>query len=194
VTRLRLAVGLLVALVLGGACSAPVDSGPKTIRSASLPVGLRSETPSTTTTTSPSGESVEVTVYLIGPDQRLQPVKRQVTTPVTVEKVLQKLFAGPTTAEQANGLRTAISQDTTILGSDVEASIVTVDTSKNFAFGNLPDQISAFGQVVFSAVDVGGVNGVLFAQNGRKLAVPQGDGTSTSLPLGKAAYAQVSPR
>jgi spore germination protein GerM len=114
---------LAVGLILAGACSVPVDSGPKTLRAAGIPADLREETSSTTTTILSTGESEEVTVYYILND-RLSPVKRRVTPPVTLEKVLQKLFAGPpTTAEQVNGLRTAISPDTTVLGAPVEDRI-----------------------------------------------------------------------
>jgi spore germination protein GerM len=187
---LLLAVGLLLA----GACSTPVDSGPKTLRAAGIPADLREETSSTTTTILSTGESEEVTVYFILND-RLSPVKRRVTPPVTVEKVLQELFAGPpTTAEQVNGLRTAISPDTTVLGAPIEARIATVNVSKNFAFGQVPEQIIAFAQVVFTAVDVAGVTGVLFALKGKRQEAPQGDGSSQSAPLSRAAYPQVTPR
>jgi len=196
--RARL-VALAAALALAGACSAPIDSGPRTLRAASIPADLRGATSTTTTTVLSTGESEEVTVYFIGPDrstgnERLVPVKRFVSPPVSVEKVLQKLFAGPTTQELSNGLRTAITPDTNVLGAPVEAKIATVNVSKNFAFGQVPEQIIAFAQVVFTAVDVGGVTGVLFAQNGHREEVPQGDGSSTSAPLGRASYPQVTPR
>lgn len=182
------------ALLVAGACSAPVDSGPKTLRASGIPAGLRAETPSTTTTSGPSGESEEVTVYLIGQDSRLVAVKRRVGLPVTVEKVLQKLFTPPNTAEGVSGYHTAISFDTTVLSARVENRIVTVDVSKDFAFGQVPEQIIAFAQVVFTATELEGVTGVLFARNGKRLEVPQGDGSSTSAPVGRASYPQVTPR
>ena len=42
--------------------------------------------------------------------------------------------------------------------------------------------------------DVGGVTGVVFSLNGHRLEVPQGDGSSTSAPLGRASYPQLTPR
>jgi spore germination protein GerM len=193
-SRLRLALALVAVLFLAGACSAPLDSGPKSIRAASIPAGLRSEAPSTTTTTVLSGASEEVTVYFLAASEgRLQAVKRRVSSPVNVEKVLQKLFAGPSDAEVAAGLRTAISGDTTILSADVEKNILTVDTSKNFAFGRIDDQIPAYAQVVFTALDLAGVTGVQFAQNGKRTSVQAGDGSATPVPLGKAAYSQFTP-
>jgi spore germination protein GerM len=193
-SRIRLAIAVVVVLFLAGACSAPVDSGPKTIRSTSIPVGLRAETSSTTTTTVPAGASEEVTVYFIASDGHLQPVKRRVTSPVTAEKVLQKLFAGPLDPEALSGLHTAISKETAILGADVDSSILTVDTSKSFAFGPVPEQIGAYAQVVFTALDLNGVTGVQFAQNGRRISVQAGDGSSTSVPLGRASFSQLTPR
>ncbi|HEV8624918.1 MAG TPA: GerMN domain-containing protein [Acidimicrobiia bacterium] len=191
---LRLMVALVGTLLLAAACSAPVDSGPKTLRAASLPEDLRAETSSTTTTTAPTGESEEVTIYFIGSDQRLSPVKRLVSPPVTVEKVLQKLFAGPTTAEGVSGLRTAISPDTTVLGAPIEARIAIVNVSKSFAFGPVDDRIRAYAQVVFTAVDVGGVTGVLFSVNGHRQEVPAGDGSNQSAPLGRGSYPEYTPR
>jgi len=194
--RFRSAVwaALAVAGLLAGACSAPVDSGPRTLRAAGIPADLRGETSSTTTTVISTGESEEVTVYFIGADNRLAPVKRRISPPVSLERVLQQLFAGPTTAEGVQGLRTAISRDTTVLKAPVEARIATVDVSKNFAFGIPQEQIFAFAQVVFTAVDVGGVTGVLFAYNGKPQEVLAGDGSSQSAPLGRASYPQVTPR
>jgi spore germination protein GerM len=192
---LRLMMILMVSVLVVAACSSPVDSGPKAIRTASIPEGLRSETSSTTTTV-PTGESEEVTVYLIGPppEQRLVPVKRLVRSPVTVEKILQKLFTPPTTAEGVAGFRTAISPDTTVLGARIENKIVTVDVSKVFAFGDVTDQIRAYAQVVFTAVETGSVTGVQFAVNGRRLEVPAGDGSNQSTPLGRGAYPEYTPR
>lgn len=195
-TRRRLAglvaATLALALAVAG-CSAPVDSGPKTLRAASIPEELRS-TSSTTSTTVPTGESEEVTVYYIGKDDRLVPVKRRVAPPVTVEKVLEKLFAAPTPAEGVAGLTSAIDPDTQILGAPIEARIATVNVSKNFAFGRPIDQILAIAQVVFTAVEIEGVAGVLFALDGQRLEVPSGDGSATSAPLSRAAFPNALPR
>lgn len=197
--RIGLAMAALVALAAAAACSAPLDSGPRTLRAASIPSDLRGATSSTTTTIVTTGESEEVTVYFIKVDpasgsDRLVPVKRRVTPPVSVEKVLQKLFAGPTAQERLDGLHTGINPDSTVLGAPIEAKIATVNLSRNFAFGPPTDQIKAFAQVVFTAVDVQGVTGVLFAVNGHREEVPQGDGSSTSAPLGRASYPQETPR
>lgn len=194
--RLWLVMTLVVMVLVVAACSSPVDSGPKAIRTASIPEGLRMETSSTTTTTVPTGDSEEVTVYLIGPppEERLIPVKRRVRSPITVEKILQKLFTPPTTAEGVAGFRTAISPDTTVLGARIENKIVTVDVSKVFAFGPVDDQIRAYAQVVFTAVETGSVTGVLFAVNGRRLEVPAGDGSNQSAPLGRGSYQEYAPR
>jgi spore germination protein GerM len=194
VRRVWLVMAMVAVVLLAAACSAPVDSGPKAIRAASIPEGLRAETSSTTATTAPTGESEEATVYFIGADLRLVPVKRLVSAPVTVEKVIQKLFAGPTPAEGVTGLRTAISFDTTVLGAPIADRITTVNVSKIFAFGPVDDQIRAYAQVVFTAVDVGGVTGVLFAVNGRRVEVPAGDGSNQSAPLGRGSYPESTPR
>ena len=169
------------------------------MRAASIPSDLRGETTTTATTILSTGESEEVTVYFLKPDpatntDRLVPVKRRVTPPVTAVKILQKLFAGPTQQERLDGLRTNINPDSTVLTVPIEDKIATVNYSKDFAFGLVPEQIKAFAQVVFTALDVEGVTGVLFEQNGHREEVPSGDGSSTSAPLGRASYPQVTPR
>lgn len=194
--RLRFVMMTVAAVLVVAACSSPVDSGPKTIRAANIPENLRGETSSTTTTTVLTGESTEVTVFLIGPppEQRLVPVKRLVPSPATVEKILQKLFTPPTTAEGLAGLRTAISPDTAVLGVQIENKILTLDVSKVFAFGDVTDQIRAYAQVVFTAVETGVVTGVQFAVDGRRLEVPAGDGSNQTTPLGRGAYQEYAPR
>lgn len=190
---MRRAFVVLLAVLGVAACSAPVDSGPKTLRAASIPANLRAETSSTTTTTVPTGDSEEVGVYFIGGDNRLVRVTKRVSSPVSLEKVLQSLFVGPNQAEAVT-LRTAINPDTAILGAPIEARIATVNVSKDFPFGPLTDQIAAFAQVVFTALDVEGVTGVLFARNGQRQEVPEGDGRFTSAPVGRASYTQFTPR
>lgn len=194
-------VALAVGLVLAAACSAPIDSGPRTLRAASIPADLRDETTTTSTTILSTGQSEEVTIYFLKSDpstgnDRLAAVKRLVSPPATVEKAVQKLFAGPTTQELLQGYRTAISRnpDTTVLSVSIEAHIATINVSKNFAFGDPTEQINAFAQVVFTAADVAGVTGVLFAVNRHPQEVPSGDGSSTSAPLGRGSYPQVTPR
>ena len=192
---LGLMMALMATLLVVSACSAPVDSGPKAIRAATIPGDLQlGPTSTTTSTTAPSGESEQVTIYFIGPELRLVPVKRTVTPPVTVEKVLQKLFAGPTIAEGVTGLRTAISFDTRVLSAPIEAKIALIDVSKTFAFGPVDDQIRAYAQVVFTAVEVGGVIGALFSVNGHRQEAPDGDGSNQSTPLGRGSYPQYTPR
>jgi spore germination protein GerM len=197
--RRRLAfLALLSLLVVAAAgCGAPIDSGPRALRAAQVPADLRQETSTTTATTIPSGVSSPVTIFFVTGD-RLAPVTRQVRAPATVEKVLQQLFTGPTGQERNQGLRTNVSAGATILGSELEGpvggKIATIDLADNFAFGSLPEQIIAFGQVVFTATSLEGVTGVRFTQNGRRQEVPQGDGSFASVPVGRASYPLLTPR
>lgn len=190
---LRQATLLVVVAFLGAACGVPLDTEPQALRGGDVPAELRQELPTQTTTTLAAGPASPVTIYLAGPE-RLVAVVRQVSAPASVEKVLQQLFTGPTKAESAQGLRTAISPGTTVLGAAVEAKLVSIDLSGDFAVGSPPDQIIAFAQVVFTATKLEGVGGVVFTRNGRRLEVPTGDGSITSTPLGPASYPQLTPR
>lgn len=187
--------GLLLAAVLNAllaaACGAPTDDAPRALPANDVPFGLLAPDPASTTTVHPAASS-EVTIYLAGPE-RLVPVERRVPAPASVEKVVRALLTGPTDAEARRGLRSAINPGTTVLSAPVEAGIATIDLSGDFAVGAGPEQIVALAQVVYTATELGGVVGVRFTLGGRPAEVPDGDGTLSQTPLGRAAYASFAP-
>lgn len=174
------------------ACGAPTDEAPRALPANDVPFGLLAPDPSATTTTVHPAASSEVTIYLAG-RERLVPVERRVPAPASVEKVVRTLLTGPTDAEARRGLRSAINPGTTVLSAPVEAGIATIDLSGDFAVGAGPEQIVALAQVVYTATSLGGVVGVRFTLGGRPAEVPDGDGTLSQAPLGRAAYASFAP-
>lgn len=191
--RARLLLVVVALAAVAAACGTPVDRVPRALPAEDVPFGLLEEDPVTTTSTSvPSEESSPVTIFLVGPE-RLVAVERAVSAPATVEKLLETLVSGPTEAETSRGLRTAISPTTRILSAPVEAGIATIDLAGGFTVGELPEQIVGFAQFVFTATSLGGVVGVRFTLNGTTALVPQGDGTTTQAPVGRAAYASLAP-
>lgn len=194
VRRPVISLWLALVAIFGAGCGAPTDDNPRALDAADVPFDLLGANPSTTTTTSESGKSSEITVYFIGPDDRLVGVPRSVSSPASVEKVLRKLVAGPTEEERSRGLVTLINPASTVLTAPVENGIATVDISGAYFIGPGEDQIKALAQTVYTSTFLGGVVGIRFLLDGQPANVPIDKGAQTSLPVGKAAYAKYAPQ
>jgi spore germination protein GerM len=172
---MRSATVAVVAAVVGlaVACSPGSQDEPDAIDRQDVPFELLD---STTTTTTPASVpmSSETTVYFVL-DGALVPVGRDVV-PADVEAALQALLDGPTTAEGARGVSSAIPSGTTIRRLVHEGETLTVDleTDPGTAESNAP---LAVGQLVLTATSDPGVERVRFRVGGEPVQVPKGDGT-----------------
>lgn len=186
---------LLAAAVAAGAvlagCGVPVDSGPHRLAAGELPLGLTA--PSTTTTTqagprSPRAVAV-VQVYLVARD-RLVARSRVIPSPATPEALLGALMGGPTAAEAAAGLRSAIPTGTGVLDVHLErGGRVLIDVSAQFAQTGGPDQILAVAQIVYTATTLPEVAEVSFELSDQPVEVPTEDGTLVAEPVSRANFA-----
>ena len=194
-------LGLVVALGLAG-CGVPVDRQPAALSRSGVPFGLLDpSSPTTTATTAPSPIEVPVQIYLIGITGRLAPVERDV--PVTspdLAVVLGALVAGPTAAESAAGLQSALPAQTTVLGATIAGGVATVNLGGTFGQLVGPAQIQAVAQVVFTASLLPGVTGVTFELSGVAVEVPVASGaqvpvasTAQFAPLAPAAAGASAP-
>lgn len=184
---------VLVTLLAGAACGAPIDDQPRALPPGDVPYGLLAADPVSTTTTLPSATSSRVTIFLVGGSGRLVAVERPVLAPASVERVVRALLNGPTDEEVRRGLRSAVNPATTMLSAPVEAGIAIIDLSGDFAVGTGPEVIVALAQIVYTATALGGVGGVRFTLEGRPAEIPTGDGSGTTAPVGRAAYASFAP-
>jgi spore germination protein GerM len=186
VRRLAAALALVVAL---GACGITEDDVPRTMARENVPFQLLSPATSTTTTVVDEGSMTAIGIYLVTPDGALVARSRTTRGAPTVEKAIRALLGGPTAEEQAANLTSQISSDTRLLG--VEGpfdGVVTVDLSSEFLAFTGPSQVQAIAQVVFTAVDVPGIQSVLFRFDGERREVPAGDGELTAEPLNRSDY------
>ncbi len=79
----------------------------------------------------------------------------------TIEQSVRQLLAGPTSAEQARGLRTAVPRASTLRSVTVRHRVVTVDLGLRFAAGRDPEALRArIGQLVRTVRGVPGVRAV----------------------------------
>ena len=182
---------VVVAVVVAGGCGVPLDDGPRRIDAADVPYELLSGDPPTEvpSTAAPSPTSVDITVYLVAHD-RLAPARRAVTAPAGVADRLRALQSGPTEAEAAAGLRSAVDPgpgELTVEGA--AGPVVTVGLPASFADVIGPDHVLAIAQVVCTVTEVPGAELVSFTLAGQHVDVPRGDGTLTGAPVARADYA-----
>jgi len=168
------------------ACGIPADSQPRALASKDIPFDLLA--PSTTVATPGTpGARASISVYLVG-ITGLVPVSREVREPATLPEALNSLLAGPTDAEVTNGLRTAISAQTSVSAGAVGFGVGTVDLGGALGQVGGQEQILAVAQLVFTATSVPGIVKVQFTLAGRPVEVPAGDGTLTQGPLGRSDF------
>jgi hypothetical protein len=177
---------LLAALVLAAApvagCGVPTEDAPRVIEQ---PVPGR--TPSTAPAVAASGPASE-RLYLVR-DGALVAVQRRLPREPDPQHLLADLLAGPTEAEQARGLRSALA------GSDV---VVSVDVWGVTAYVEIPaaiegtgrnDDVLAFGQIVCTLTSRTGIERVVFTRRGAAIGVPLPDASLSQDPLRAADYA-----
>jgi len=106
--RRRIAVPafLAVAFVAAG-CAIPAQNAPSPIPSSKVPFDLLNPHPPTTTTTQPKA-FVPVKVFFLNSSNQLEPAARVVASPAPLSSIVTAMLAGPTSAEVANGVVTAI--------------------------------------------------------------------------------------
>jgi spore germination protein GerM len=180
----------LCAVLVGGlalaACGIPTQQQPSTISPSRVPLHLASPGGAGTNTTQPNAKSeVQVTVYLLNPDNSLAPVHRFVQVPAPLDSTLTALMGGPTQADENDGLYTAIPSDVAVLSAPpAQGSVVTVNF--NEAFGEITgaDTELAVAQVVATVVAASKPGtGVLFEIDGQPISVPISSGAQVSGPV-----------
>jgi spore germination protein GerM len=169
-----------VMLLLGG-CGVPAQDEPHQVE---LPRRPLNET-ITPAVTEPVGEVAQV-MCLVRDNRLVQAVRRVDAIPGP-QRQLDQLIAGPTPAEQAQDLSTALA--TTALTVTVPTTAVaTVEVGETDESTGRSDEVLAYGQIVCTLTSRADIAVVSFQRDGRPLQVPRGDLTLTSEPLREADY------
>ncbi|MHB8328838.1 MAG: GerMN domain-containing protein [Acidimicrobiales bacterium] len=188
--RVLLAACLLLLPAVVSGCGIPVDQGPTALPRSGVPFGLLEPSASTTTsTTIPAPVEVSVVIFIMGPGGHLVGVSRDVPFPAPLTTILGALVDGPTNAEAAAGLQSAIPAQTAVLSAAVTAGVATVDLGGTFGQLVGQAQIEAVAQIVFTATALPGVTGVAFALSGQPVEVPVANGAQVPM----ATRAQFTP-
>ena len=172
-----LAVGLAVASLT--ACALDAESTPRLI--AEDPLRVDNDVAGSENPTTGIGR-----VYLQRSDASgtavLVAVQRDLSLDPTA--AMRVLLDGPTDDEQDSGLRTAIPRDTRLLSTGFVASgTVEVNITSSIFSATGGDLVGAVAQIVFTLVDIEGIERVALVVDGETTEWPRGDGTLTSRPL-----------
>lgn len=180
--RSRLIVGVVLGIVALGGCGVGGQPKATVIPSDDIPSVLRE--PVAAPSASPSPQFPSSIVYLVRAKQDvLVAVRRPAEQTQTLAALLRSLLAGPTDAEVAAGLTSALTAVSTLNGVMVSGSLATIDLASAFADIRGQAQILATAQLVLTAVSFPGIDSVLIELDGHPVTVPLADGTLTSRPL-----------
>lgn len=183
---------ILAAVVIAGSCALPTDDSARSIQNDDVQEVMHPT--STTSTTAPVGQSRARTLFFIDDDTDvLQEVERQVGLDAGTTDVLNMLSQNPETA----GLRTAVPQDLTIVGAQLDpaSGTLTIELDQDFASlaltGN--ELFRAVAQIVVTAnqlqVADGPIRSVRFVIGNTVVQVPGGpEGEGQSDPVDACDY------
>ncbi len=184
-----LSLGCLVAVMLFG-CGIPVEDRARPVPADMIPSSVPAHGPATSSASGDRG-SASADVFLVR-DSRLVRVGRQPWDPPALEGAIAALLRGPTAAERADGVRTALTRPVRLAGT-VAAGVPLIDVTDSFADVEGQEQILALAQLVFTLTALPGVDGVSFALDGRPVEVPTGDGALKRGPIRRHDFAAVAP-
>ena len=136
--------------------------------------------------------SLASSVYLVDDKtNRLVAVHRSRNQTATLSTLISTLLSGPTEAESAAGLTTAINTSPTLNKITIQGSLAIIDLSASFGEIRGAGEVLASAQVVMTAVSYPGTESVLFTLDGTPTAVPLVSGVLSSSPLTFADYASL---
>jgi spore germination protein GerM len=172
----------LTCIVLLSACGVPAQDEPHPVTLPRRPLN----TTASATTGEPAGEVAQV--ICLTRDDRLVETVRRSGAGLGPQRQLDLLVAGPTPAEQAQGLTTALAA--TVLRVTVPAGSTTaaVEISVPEEGAGRIDEAVAYGQIVCTLTARPDIAAVRFLRDGQPLQVPDGDGAVTGAPLTAADY------
>lgn len=176
-------VGLAVTLLLSS-CGFPADDAAEHIGNERLPDALQTDQSEPLAT---ANATEAATVWLIDGDQ-LVAARHRVAAPASVESIINDLLNGPTEAEQARGLRSAVPDPSVIDGVTLARGTATVAVTGSFADIPTADQLFAVGQLVLTLTDSRGVGSVEFSRDGAVIAVPLPSGETSESPVYRDQY------
>jgi hypothetical protein len=191
VTRKLLALVLSATLALA-ACGGS-DEGSGTTTTSRRATSTTASTSERSSTTSAPQKTTDVRVYLLR-GEKVGPVRRSGPAGTPARAAIQALLAGPTAADRAAGLTSAVPAGTKLLGVTIVDDVATVDLSSQFGSGGGSQSMQArVAQVVFTLTQFPNVESVLFHMEGRPVTALGGEGVVLTSPQTRADWEALTP-
>ncbi|MDW5329690.1 GerMN domain-containing protein [Plantactinospora sp. KLBMP9567] len=185
--RRAAALPLLLAAVVAG-CGVPAED---TAREVDPPDGVsHAWATQTPLDPAPGVGAIPARLYLVR-DGELVAVTRHVDTQPSVDELVDALLAGPTDAEQRDGLTSALLGNDIVVGVQFSGGRATVELTDTLDETGRSDQILAFAQIVCTLAARPGVTAVSFTRAGQPVGVPRADGSLSESPATAADYASL---
>jgi germination protein M len=173
------ALCLLAALLAAGAaaCGGSNGTSPTPVATVTLTASPTASAGATTAPTATPSATTRLSLYYLA-GEKLGVAERRVpltTRPATA--AMTALLAGPTAAEQAAGLTTAVPGGTRVLGLSIDGTTAKVDLSAKFASGGGSLSLQArVAQVVYTLTQFKTVDSVVFLLEGSAVDALGGEG------------------
>jgi spore germination protein GerM len=185
VKALRAILAALALATLAG-CGIPPESQAREVQPPPGPYqALASPEPANT-----ESGTVAETLCLVK-ESKLVAVVRRVNRDPTVSALMHDLLGGPTEAERADGMSSALAGADQFGEVHVANGQAVVDLMSQVKDAGRSDETLSFAQVVCTLDARPGVDGVSFNADGKPIGVPRGDGSLSSAPLTMADYASL---
>lgn len=192
------AMTVVAAMSVTAACASSTKSDQQPTTTTPPPAVSTTVAPSTTAapTTTPvtTPATTDLRLYFLHGDT-IDVAHRAVTaTPQVATAAMTELLAGPTSADRAAGLASAILSATRLLGINIAGGVATVDLTGAFATGG--GSLSMAGrlaQVTYTLTQFPTVSSVAFRLDGSAVTVFGGEGIILDHPVTRSSFESLTP-
>lgn len=189
--RRGLLAGVALGLLLAG-CGVPIQAHPQAIPRNKIPYGLLAGPHHGSRRLAAGAERTAASVYLVE-NGRLDEVARLLRSPLGLPEALTALLDGPTRAEAAAGIHSALGSHTSLQGAATRGDTAYVDLGDAFARITGHQRLLAVAQLVYTSTAVPGVQDVALSIDGQPAEVPLPGGTVVGALLTRADFSSVAP-
>jgi hypothetical protein len=133
-------------------------------------------------------------VWFLRGEQLVMGERSHETTTLVATAAMKALLAGPSPAEVASSLGTAVPAGTRLLGISIRKGVATVDLTSQYQSGGGSLSMKArLAQVVYTLTQFPTVRAVLFHLDGEPVNVFSGEGIVLDHPVGRKDYEDLLP-
>lgn len=183
---------LVTVLVLMAACGVDAEDQSRTV---TLPDPVDPTASEAETPEDDPADAVAATVYLVDNDGLLHPASRSIPATddpaVHLTAVVNAVIDGPSGAEVATDLRSAIPVSVELNSINVSDGVAAVDVSRAFESVGGPEELLATAQLVLTVTAVPGVDAVRLLLDGVPSRLPMPGGSLVTEPVVRASYLEL---